>query len=300
MIRATIVADSIGPSGKRITSFLLTYPRFIHAELMTHRLFSRNAASSRAIPIGRMIRDILRTPAKPVSWGQNGKGMQAKAELPRSRRKSAELVWLVASWFACGFSWLLSKLGVHKQLANRVTEPFAHMTTLVTATEFDNFFALRAHPDAQPEFQTLAFLMLREYLLSEPRRLKAGEWHLPFWRDQDEAKLDDEHGYLSLSAADELDVRLKVCTARCARTSYLNFFGKDSFAADFKLHDDLLKNGHMSPFEHCARAEAEPVVSGNFIGYTQYRKQFPNEVRRPTRAELADTLLAWERSVTAA
>src|SRR4051794_21142178 len=124
MISAEILADSLSPCGSRLTTFKLVYPRFIHSELLTHRLFSRNAASSRAIPIIKMIRSILRSPAKPVSWGQNGKGMQAKRDLPSGRRAAAELVWLLACWCACGFSWLLYKLGVHKQLANRVTEPF--------------------------------------------------------------------------------------------------------------------------------------------------------------------------------
>lgn len=282
MISTEIIADSRGPAG-RITTFKLVYPRFIHSELMTHRALSRNAASSRAIPIRRMIRDVLKSPAMPVSWGQNGKGMQSKKELPRSRRATAALLWVLASWFACGFAWLLSRFGVHKQLANRLLEPFAHMTTLVTATEMENFFGLRAHKDAQPEFQDLAFAMLEAYLSSTPKELKAGEWHLPFGDKYVDLPCGEFHEDVRSLTTEEA---LKVSTARAARVSYLNFEGDIAFHKDFKLHDDLLASGHMSPFEHAARAEAEPVRSGNLIGFTQYRKLFPGEVRRLTRADM--------------
>ena len=280
MVSAEIVADSLAPCGTRLTTFLLVYPRFIHSELLTHRQFSRNSASSRAVPIGKVIRGVLRHPARPVQWGANGKGMQARAVLPRSRAACANLVWTLACWAACAFSWVLYKFGVHKQIANRLTEPFAHMTTLVTATEWENFFALRAHKDAQPEFQALADAMLAAYVASAPVRLNAGDWHLPFWRYEDARRLARERPEtLSMSVDQWYALILAVCTARCARTSYVNFYGRDSFEDDLRLHTSLLTAGHMSPFEHCARAESEPVRSGNFVGFTQYRKTFPGESR---------------------
>lgn len=202
--------------------------------------------------------------------------MQAKGELSRSKQMTALLIWTLACWSACAFSWLLYKLGVHKQLANRLTEPFAHMTTLVTATEFENFFALRAHPDAQPEFQALADAMLRAYVASEPRTLEVGQWHLPFWREEDELKLVQKWGADGVS---NMTHRVAICTARCARTSYVNFYGKDDFDTDVALAENLSKSGHWSPFEHCLRAERDPVRSGNVVGYTQYRHLFPNECR---------------------
>jgi hypothetical protein len=294
MIRAKILADSVNPAGQRITTFLITYPRMVLAEINTHRMLSRNSASSRAIPIHRMLRDILREPARPVSWGQNGKGMQAKAELPRCKQLVANLLWTLACWCACGFSWLLSRVGVHKQLANRVTEPWAHMTTVVTATEWGNFFSLRCHKDAQPEFQELAYAMLAEYLASEPRRLQWGEWHIPFG--------DAYLGEPGLSLA----CLLKIATARCARTSYLNFTGDIEHAKDYQLHDDLLANGHMSPFEHAACAydvddglgrppEVDgrlllPQGCGNYRGFAPYRKFLPNENRTPSRDDLQKLL----------
>jgi thymidylate synthase ThyX len=266
VIRAEIIADSLAPCGKRLTTFLLTYPRYIHAEVMTHRQFSRNAASSRAIPIHKMLKTILKEPATPVSWGANGKGMQASGELPRSRVWVAKAVWLVACYFACASSWLLSKLGVHKQLANRLTEPFAHMTSLVTATEWDNFFALRAHPDAQPEFQRLADLMLFAYVDGRPRKLSVGDWHLPFVHA----------GETLYHTTENL---LKMSVARCARTSYVNFDAPLDAKKDYELHDRLLASGHMSPFEHQGLAWSSPVRSANFVGYSQYRRTLPNEQR---------------------
>jgi hypothetical protein len=133
----------------------------------------------------------------------------------------------------------LVELGIHKQIANRLLEPFAHMTTIVSATDWENFFALRAHPDAQPEFQALADLMLEVYVGSEPKGLRAGEWHLPFADKYVEDGLSQEQ-------------LVKITTARCARVSYLNFEGDISYEKDYKLHDDLLASGHMSPFEHAA------------------------------------------------
>lgn len=266
MIKADIIADSINPAGRRVTTFILVYPRYILAELNTHRMFCRNSASSRAIPIHRMISSILHEPAMPVTWGQNGKGMQAKGELPKSRQWAAKLVWLMACYFACGVSWLLSKLGVHKQLANRVTEPWAHMTTILTATEFGNFFNLRCHPAAQPEFQELAFAMLDAYLWSKPKQLQPGEWHLPF-----------ADRYLTEGLTTEQ--LLKITTARCARVSYLNFEGNIDHAKDYKLHDDLQESGHASPFEHAAECQSDDSRHGNYVGWKPYRKLVPNENR---------------------
>lgn len=289
MISAQVIADSVAPNGKRMTTFVLVYPRFIHSEVMTHRALSRNTASSRAIPVSKMIRSAFWNTAMPVSWGANGKGMQAKAELPKSKQATAKLVWRAAAATACGFSWLLSKLGVHKQLSNRLTEPFSYHTAVVTGTEWENFFALRADPDAQPEFQELAYEMLEAYLASRPKPLTEGEWHLPFWRNADEWLLPAD-----APEQEKAGVRLKVSVARCARVSYLNFDGSNDLSKDFRLHDDLLANGHMSPFEHQGRAEAAEVRSGNVVGYTQYRKLFSNEVRRLSLADM-QRLLAGRR-----
>lgn len=267
MISARIIADSVNPIGKRATTFVLTYPRFIHSELMTHRVFSRNAASSRAIPIGKMLKAIINEPAAFVHWGANARGMQSNGELTGWKKWAVVRLWYLGCYLAVIVSWLMSKCGAHKQLANRVTEPWAHMTTIVTGTEFGNFFNLRCHPAAQPEFQDLAFKMLEVYLDSVPKQLAWGEWHLPF-----------ADSYLAENLTTEQ--LLKIVTARCARVSYLNFEGEIDHEKDYGLHDDLARDGHASPFEHalCAK-EPTPGQFSNALGYVQYRKMIPNENR---------------------
>lgn len=288
MISAQVLADSLAPCGKRLTTYLLYYPRFIHSELMTHRQLSRNSSSSRAIPVSRVLREVWQNPAEPVFWGRNGKGMQAGENLPRNGQFWCRLVWWLASRVACGFSWLLSKLGAHKQLANRLTEPFAHITTIVSGTEWENFFALRVHPAVQPEFQALAVEMLKLYLGSVPKRLEAGQWHLPFM-DQDKSDMAVRDATDGKSAS-HLQWILKRAVAKCARVSYKNFDGEESSEQDYDLHDRLAAEGHWSPFEHVARAEDYQVRSGNFIGFTQYRKMFVGETRHLTPKEIQGLL----------
>lgn len=267
-IEAKIIADSIGPNDVRITSFVLTYPRFIHSEFMTHRMFSRNAASSRAIPVQKMIQNIIDNPAGPVFWGMNQKGMQASEEASDDTKRLANAVWIKASKKAIVSVKKLVKLGIHKQIANRLLEPFAHMTTLLTATDCGNFFNLRAHPDAQPEFQELAYQILELYQANQPVYKKAGEWHLPF---------ADKYVNENLST----EQLVKIVTARAARVSYVNFDGDIDHDSDYNLHDRLAASGHWSPFEHAAKALMSKTVSyGNFKGWLQYRKMFDNENQR--------------------
>lgn len=259
-----IIADSINPDGQRVTSFLLTYPRFIHSELMTHRAFSRNAASSRAIPIEKQIEQVTTNPAMPVRWGKNGKGMQDHGAFEGDEEATAKEYWGWAAAAAVEQARELSNLGLHKQIVNRVLEPFVWMTTLVTATQFENFFSLRVHKDAQPEFQHLAYMMLKRYLANKPEAKGWGEWHVPFG-DKMTDGLDNA-------------TKLKVATARAARTSYLTMDSKIDIAKDVDLHDRLAESGHWSPFEHAAIAEQGR--GGNFNGWKQYRQMFPNENRK--------------------
>lgn len=257
MIQARIEADTVSPAGSRITTFVLTYPRFIHSELMTHRVFSRNAASSRAIPFDRMVRMVRENPAMPVKWGSHQPGMQSGDEVDAIARDRAIEVWSHACREAIAHAGALDTLGVHKSISNRLLEPFAHMTTLVTATDWENFFHLRANPAAQPEFQELAYEMLEAYLANTPRTAHA---HVPFGDDAPAGSA------------------FKVATARCARVSYLRFANDSDLEADIALHDRLAANGHWSPFEHCATALGNKYErSGNFRGWKQYRKSFHDE-----------------------
>jgi len=282
---AKIVLDSIGPNGARLTTFELRYPRFIHAELMTHRMFSRNSASSRAIPTEKLLKQIEEDPAMPVWWGKNQSGMQAREELVGDEKLTVRKHWLDARMDAVSYARILTTKGLHKQIANRVVEPWMYITVLVTATEFENMRALRVHPDAQPEFHDVAVKMFDAFYASKPRWIASGEWHLPLVDGNDFGELFSEYK--------EIDI-CKISVGRCARVSYLTHDGRRDPAEDIKLADRLLQSGHMSPFEHVAQAMTAPewsiygreqteawivdrVPVGNFWGWKQFRKMLTNE-----------------------
>lgn len=294
MITAKVLKDSINPDGQRLTTFEVTYPRFIHAEHIRHRMHSFNSASSRAIPAKKMREMILAEPAMPEWWGKNQSGMQAEVQLEHFECANVRGLWGRGLEFAAELHKDLEAAGLHKQIANRVLEPWMPITVLTSATEWANFFALRAHPAAQPEFQVLAYRMLDCYLKSVPQQLDWGQWHIPF-----EDRMPD---------GIDLRTKLKVATARAARLSYLTFDGEINTEKDVFLHDGLIANGHLSPTEHCAYAhpseerlgphneaairkmltelevedwliEMENPDLGNFYGWRQYRKLLPNENR---------------------
>ena len=307
-ISAQIIADSISPTGKRLTTLQLRYPRFIHAEFMTHRAFSRNASSSRAIPVARMIADIRADTAMPKYWGANQKGMQAGEELDamitglpvlvtKDKKQlyglgevaslypdipnmggfgeghdvDKEEAWCQAREFAIAVAQAYDRAGYHKQIVNRVLEPFMHINVLVTATEWDNFFALRDHPDAEPHIQELARTMKAAMFENPPALLEQNEWHLPYVRP-------DEY---SRAGA------IKVSVARCARVSYLTHDGRETtFDEDLQLYKRLLSTPlHASPMEHQAEYDdrtqgwwSNPDLHGNLVGWKQYRKMLEQEL----------------------
>lgn len=313
-ISAKIVLDSVAPHGGRITTMMLRYPRFIHAEELTHRILStlpnmveivipdgvmydemlsRNASSSRAIPIKRLIEDIRRDPAMPIHWGKNQPGMQAheecaeKVHLPLQLGKhhvymTREEAWLRAMEWAIVISEGFDEAGYHKQIANRLLEPFAHINVVVTATDWSNFFGLRMDGDAEPHIQMLASEMYNAMYFSEPQQLLAGEWHLPF---TDRAKDDagyfmpepTTHGYENLS----VPPAAKLSAARCARTSYLTHEGKEPEAdADFGLFEKLMggRIKHASPTEHQAMAMSSGgVYYRNLKGFRPFRDFIPGD-----------------------
>lgn len=295
-INARIVADSVNPSGNRLTSFILTYPRFIHAEFMTHRAFSRNAASSRAIPLKKMVAAVRETPAQFEYWGSNQSGMQAGQEIGGEALANCQVEINNLRNEAIETALMLEGYGLHKQNANRYLEPFGHITVLCTAADwaYENFFALRAHPAAQPEFQVLAYRMLDVYLRSKPQQMGWGDWHIP--------------AFTPLRDYGNAETMLKIATARCARLSYLTFEGERDPAKDIELHDRLVASGHWSPFEHCAYAVDPKAIAFSeafrrrsnfdsnqqvFCGWTQYRKHFDNECRTCNLAEVLASKPAW-------
>lgn len=279
LIHAKIILDSIGADGSapRLTTWLLVMPRCVLAEFNTHRAFSRNAASSRAIPVQRKLSECWSHPFIPIEWGLNKPGMQATREATGWRRLAACATWRLASWFAMGFAWIMHCLGIHKQIVNRIFEPFTYVEVMMTSTQegLENFFRLRADELAEPHMRRLAYLMLAIYNTNQPQVLKRGEWHVPFG----DVMPPDR----------DLDEQLKIAVARAARLSYNN---RDRVTSDVEkdiaLHDKLANDGHWSSFEHAAKCpenEDEARKSGNLKGWMQLRKLYPNECRRDCRAK---------------
>lgn len=272
-----ILASQLHERGSPIIWTLqLRYPRMIHAEFMTHRAFSRNASSSRAIPVKTLMADIIVDPAMPVFWGRNQKGMQADVELTEDEIVAAKKAWRAAAESAIEHAERLMDLGVHKQLANRVLEPFSHINVIVTATEWDNFFLLRDHKDAQPEIRALARKMravMTDYAWDNKfNYVEPGDWHLPYVRPTEQ-----EFAH---------EIKKKISAARCARVSYMTHDGKPSMVdADVELYDRLIvsKPAHASPVEHQAEAMSlgypgDPVpVYANLKGWKSLRTQLEHE-----------------------
>jgi hypothetical protein len=177
---AKVVADSIGPSGVRLLSVLCVYPLMVHAEHLRHRSFGFSVASNRAIPTKLILRQVIDDPVVPVWFGKNQGGMSAREELTGWRRTVARRLWILARWPAVIFAWLLLRVGLHKQIANRILSPWQWVTVLVTGTEWENFFALRCHPDAQPEMRKAAEMIREAIDRSNPHPMNVGDWHLPF------------------------------------------------------------------------------------------------------------------------
>ena len=277
---ARVVLDSITEAGDRLTTMEVTFPRYVLAEFNTHRMFSRNSASSRAIPVAKQLQRIKEDPFVPFHWGKNQSGMQADEELNPRDQKRARRVWLLACWSTMMLVRMLLKLNVHKQVANRLLEPFMWHTVIVTATEWSNFFALRRHPDADPAIRKIADMMYDVMQASTPQLIRKGEWHLPLIQE-------DEREW----ARENIELAKKVSTGRCARTSYLTHTGTRDFDKDIELYERLVTHGHMSPPEHVATPyfeESSPndfgepsgyesLWSGNFRGWKQLRKTLPNE-----------------------
>jgi hypothetical protein len=197
---------------------------------------------------------------------------------------------------ACVCDWLRARdsavkaatsfsLPVTKQLRNRLLEPFMWHTVILSATDFENFFALRAHVDAEIHMQKLAELMLEEYNKSVPNELKEGEWHIPFGDSFDNERLENLGALVFGESFDSNryqlidELKRKIAVARIARLSYYNFEGKDDYGADLKLCDGLFGSvpRHLSPTEHVAQATGGSEFIGNFKGFKQYRKFFKDE-----------------------
>lgn len=320
-ISATIIADSVSAvTGTRITTLELVYHRFIHGELMTHRMFSRNAMSSRAIPVERMIELVETTPAVPIHWGAKQSGMQAEKEVDNWQDfGQGQYQWYGAMTEAVKRAKVLNEQGYAKQLVNRLLEPYQLMKTLVTFTESGNFFHLRLHSDAQPEIQELARAMKEAMEGNTPELLYMQEWHTPYVDH-----LRDEYGDLEYSVDGVVITEqeaLKVSASCSAQISYRR--NDQSLEKAVAIYQKLVDSEpvHASAFEHCATPIGHGVLdidgvvpnlnvyyqpdswqdgvthcdkqgnlwSGNFKGFVQYRQLIPNNVYNTPKDNLSTT-----------
>lgn len=294
---AKIIADSVGQDAPRLVTFELQYPRIIHAEFMTHRVFSRNASSSRAIPVARMIQNVLENPAMPAEWRMNEPGMQGFQTAPEELAEAAALIMGRAAQSAVNFARQLDSMGLHKQHVNRLTEPFQYIKVVVTSSQWQNFFGLRDHPAADPTIQKLARLMREAYDASTPTMLSDLEWHLPYILAEDYARAGDFIADVTQRCLYSLtDMLQMMSAARCARVSFNNFKGEvPKVESDLKLYKKLVVSQpvHASPTEHQACPDIflgensgwrYPEKHGNLIGWQQFRKFIANENLEETKA----------------
>ena len=260
---ARVLADSISPAGIRLTTLEVRFPRFVLSEFNTHRVFSRNSASSRAVPTSKIVERVLQNPAMPVEWGVNKPGMSANETLTAEQEEEAKAGWLRARDSAVEHVRDLQKHNVHKQIINRIMEPFMWHTVIVTATEWDNFFRLRLAENAQPEIRIAAQHMRAAIDGSKPKPVAVGAWHLPLVQE-DERSLPIEQ-------------LKKISAARCARVSYLTHDGKRDIEKDIELCARLLSDRHLSPFEHVATPSGDGEFHANYRGWRQMRKELEEQ-----------------------
>ncbi len=304
-IEAKVLCYSVGEDAPPLPTFQLRYPLQIHAELMTHRVFSRNARSSRAVPTARLLDEVRERPFIPRYWGANQKGMQASAEcsepvsIPLTKYSTAvvdrERAWLLACVHAVELAEAFANAGYHKQIANRLLAPFLHIDVVLTATELSNWFALRDDKAAEPHIRDLA-VMMREALeaFGSSTPLREGQWHLPYVDAQIEDDGDQSYrmhlgaGALNGVQFVDMPVARAVSVTRCAQVSYTPFHeAKLTVAEEVARHDTLITNRpmHASPCEHQATPDtrlpdgswANPHLHGNLRGWIQYRKTLAGE-----------------------
>jgi hypothetical protein len=265
-ISAEVIAHSFNiATNDELITFRIVCPKFILAEVTMHRMLSRSFSSSRAIPSKKMRRRVIQDPVIPVEFGKAKKGMQSDGSLTGLRLFLAKKAWMWARYPACFMHWLGETVGLHKQICNRLIEPWVWAEGVVSGTTFDNFYNLRCHKDAQPEFRDLAIKVRNAHNDSLPIPCLPGELHLPFVTNGEKQKYRYD-----LTALNEIS------SARCGRVSYYLRDGKlSTINEDHAFCNRLFGSDpkHVSPAEHPAMALATSEKSGNYTGWKQYRKE---------------------------
>lgn len=309
-----ILASASNTGSPPIYTIRMRYPRPIHGEIMTHRVFGRNSRSSRAVPVRTMLNEVKNSPFVPWHWGKNQKGMQASEECneivnPMPIMKAAvydpyelpyeitrEQTWLHACNHMVATAEALMNAGYHKQIVNRLLEPFSWIDTLITATQWQNFLWLRDHKDAEPHLQDLARLVKQAIVEAEIQMLEEDQWHLPYITNADRHQLLVDSGRLAgeryqkiVGTNDHFDWLKMISAARCARISYMPFDGNASYERELERYNALVSSDrvHASPLEHQASPDNFNAANGkwdhsqfhgNLTGWIQARKLVPNEV----------------------
>lgn len=309
---ARVLADSKHPEysgidrrGHRFNTRLITIeatiPRFILAEFNTHRRLSRNSASSRAIPPEDQLKDgklikkglisrVREEPFVPLKFNKRVKGMGVGAELSAQDTRVSRDAWLWARDQAIKAAEILLDADVDKSRVNRILEPFMPHTIIASGTEWNNFFALRYHPQAQPEFNLCARVMLRAMLESEPTEVSLEDgWHLPLV-DPDEMSVDvvNSPSWISEQSLSYEWIWPLISASRCARVSYDTHENFETVEKSLERAKMLVIHGHLSPLEHVARPIKKSTIgesdtgllTSNFDGWTQLRKLVPMEANR--------------------
>lgn len=298
-ISAKIVKHSISPDGIQLAAIHMHQPRIILAEINTHRSMSKNTRSTRAVPTSKLIQEVRENPYTPIKYAENKPGMQAGREMSADDAAICERIWLEGAKNAADTAEQLFGMGLHKQWAGRPLEPYMWCDTLISSTDWTNFFGLRVHPDAQPEFDCLAEKVYLALEASTPTELYYGQWHLPYIEEGESDEVLDytiktepkKIGASTLIAKAMENLRL-LSAARCARIFYKPFDGNGDIASELdraaKLQGPPL---HASPFEHQATPDRlvhgtmsdstgdhlhvswlNPKLHGNFFGWIQSRK----------------------------
>ena len=302
-----VIQDSLSPTGDRLVTFEIETYRYIWAEVMTHRQLSRNAQSSRAVP-SKTVLKVNEDFVRPIIYGKNKAGMSSTEEFNELESAEIQKVWDSAANYTFAASLQLNKLGLHKQWANRITEPFSKIKAIISATEWNNFFWLRIDPEAaQPEIVDLANKMQKAMQDSIPLQLNAGELHVPYVDREVGFDLSDEIRYY-IGGQDEGELSkeeaLRISASCCCQVSYRKL--DDSFNKAMEIWDKLFSGPkpHMSPTENQAVALGSKKASiiqrvlpsylpegishidregnlwsGNFKGFIQHRKII--EARQP-------------------
>jgi thymidylate synthase ThyX len=261
--QAVILADSLNAeTGDRWVTFEISnFPKVLLQELNTHRMLSRNAASSRAMPIAKVIERVKQNPYIPT-FRENQRGMVGKVIHDQERWHKAEQIYRRALESAIHYAEQMAEINIHKEAVNRLLEPFMTVPVIISGTEWQNFFRLRTSPDATPDFQATALLLQELYHSNIPKTLQAGELHCIY----------AEHIPDDLPIGD----RLKVMSARAARISYRNHGTNHiDIQKDLELAENLIRDGHLSPLEHIgwalSKEQALRLNTRNYQGFLSFR-----------------------------